>query len=161
MLLATGANALHVYGMNSTRRQRVGMAVAATALAALGVDRFVLGIGGPATASAQVVAPETPEAAAVESALKQGGGTSLARRLDDFAARQELDLSGGVPDVFGGEKWTVKSVFGSGVRGGVRIGKDLVRVGQEYRGARLVGVTRTGATFAKSGREFHVPLGNK
>lgn len=143
--------------MELNRQQRVGMAVAAIALAALGVDQFVLGGGGPATASAQVGAPGILPVSAVQDA-RQEASSMLALRLDEFAASERVDPSAGVPDVFGGSQWRITAVVGLGQRGAVRIDDELVRVGQVYNGAVLTSVSRTGAVFTKAGREINVSI---
>lgn len=148
-----------VKGMELNTQQKAGMVVAALALAALGVDRFVLGGGGPATASAQADVPVVVTAAVTQGAPIQRG-ESLAGRLATFADQQRLDPAGGVPDLFGGEEevWKVSSIYGTGTRGGVRIGETLIPVGQAYQGATLVRVTRGGAVFSKAGREVFAPI---
>ncbi len=144
--------------MELNRQQKAGMVIAALAVAALGVDRFVLGSGGPATASAQADVSVVLTTAAVQLATTKHSET-LAGRLDKFAAQQQIDPSKSVPDLFGSEEvWTVSSLFGSGNRAGVRIGEKIVRVGQVYRGATLVRVSRQGATFSKAGREIFAPM---
>ncbi len=144
--------------MELNRQQKAGMVVAALALTALGVDRFVLGSGGPATASAQAEVQEAMTTPAVQLVSTQHGD-SLAKRLDTFANQQEIDLGQGVPDLFGNEEvWTITSLFGTGTRGGVRIGEKMIRVGQLYRDAKLVRVNRDGAYFSKAGKEFFAPL---
>jgi len=144
--------------MKVNTQQKVGMVVAAVALGLLGVDRFVLGTGGPASASAQASEPGLQPLTGVSGSSPAVRTVSLAGRLESFAAGQEISPSGGMPDLFGGQAWEIRSVFGAGERGGVRIGTDLIRVGGEFRGASLVRVERDGATFSKAGREFRIPL---
>ncbi len=144
--------------MEFNKQQKVGVVVAAVALGVLGVDRFVLGAGGPASASAQDALPGMQPVALSSPATPAGADTSLAHRLEQFAQREQINPAQGMPDLFGGSVWEIKSVFGAGTRGGVRIGEDLIRVGQEFRGATLVGVSRDEAVFRKSGREFRVPI---
>lgn len=144
--------------MEINKQQKVGVVVAAVALGVLGVDRFVLGAGGPASASAQDALPGMQPVALSEPMTPSGANDSLAARLEQFAQQEQLNPGQGMPDLFGGGVWEIRSVFGTGTRGGVRIGEDLIRVGQEFRGATLVGVSREEAVFRKSGREFRVPI---
>lgn len=147
-----------VVGMEFNKQQKVGVVVAAVALGVLGVDRFFLGAGGPASASAQDTLPGMQPVAHSGPMMPTGADDSLATRLEQFARQEQLNPGQGMPDLFGGSVWEIKSVFGAGTRGGVRIGQDLIRVGQEFRGATLVGVSREEAVFRKSGREFRVPI---
>jgi hypothetical protein len=145
--------------MELTKQQKAGALIAALALAALGVDRLFLGGGGPATASAQNLPPEAP--LVTTTAARPAAGTpqnSLASRLTEFAAAEALDPSTDVPDLFSQSRWTLRGVFGEGARGGVKIGETLIYVGGEYGGAKLLRVSREGATFSKAGREFFVTL---
>ncbi|MFG0243770.1 MAG: hypothetical protein ACF8R9_13370 [Phycisphaerales bacterium JB054] len=145
--------------MELNTKQKSGILVAALAVAALGVDRFVLGGAGPAAAAAQVLVPEAETAALPQAVTTVKADTAFAQKLERFAERHHIDPEVGIPDAFGdAEVWTVTSVLGNGERGAVRIGKDLVRVGETYQDAVLVRVDRHGGVFAKSGREFRAAL---
>ena len=150
-------------GMKFNNRQRAGALVAVLCVAALGVDRFVLGVGGPASASA-AGAIETFEGpvlpATAPKSVAVAPTDSLANRLQDFAISESLDPADSVPNLFGEAEWKVQAVFGSGTRGGVRVGDKTVLVGKQWEaaGATLERVTRTGAFFSRGGREFFVPL---
>ncbi len=144
--------------MELSKQQKTGMVIAALAVGALGIDRFVLGSGGPAVASAQAVLPEVVEAASPQ-AVSAKKGVTFAQQLEQFAANNSIDPQAGVPNLFGDEKvWTVTAVIGNGQRGAVRIGKDLIRVGEDYEDAKLLRVDRDGGIFEKAGREFRAPL---
>ena len=144
--------------MELNSKQKAGALVAAIAVVALGVDRFVLGGNGPASASAQVLAPEA-EAAAVTQTDVSKSGTTFAQQLEQFAARNHIDPDAGIPDAFGdAEVWTVTAVMGNGDQGAVRIGNEMVRVGSLYRDAILVRVDRDGGVFSRFGREFRAAL---
>lgn len=146
--------------MELNKQQKTGMVIAALAVAALGIDRMFLGGGGPATASAQAVLPDVVEAASPQAVAAKSGVT-FAQQLERFAQRNNIDPEAGVPNVFGADaEWTVTAVIGNGRRGAVRIGTQLVRVGQAYEDAVLVRVDGSGGIFAKAGREFRVPLEN-
>lgn len=145
-------------GMEMTTKQKTGAAVALLAVAALGVDKLLLGGGGPATASAQAVLPEagTLTAPQIISVKQQ---QTFAQELERFAVQNQIDPLTDVPDAFGEEEvWIVTSVMGKGDRGAVRIGDSLVRVGQSYQDAQLVRVDRDGAVFLRGGREFRAVL---
>jgi|GEM_PF-3236336 len=145
--------------MELNTKQKSGILVAALAVAGLGVDRFVLGGSGPATASAQVLMPEAEAEAVPQAVASVKAGTAFAQKLERFADRHHIDPEAGIPDAFGdAEVWTVTSVVGNGERGAVRIGNSLIRVGQQYEDAVLVRVDREGGVFAKSGREFRAEL---
>ncbi|MCC7390271.1 MAG: hypothetical protein IT431_16065 [Phycisphaerales bacterium] len=145
--------------MELTKQQKAGALIAALALSALGVDRLLLGGGGPASASAQDLASAAPLVDTTAARPAAGApSNSLASRLAEFADAEALDPSTDVPDLFSQSRWTLRGVFGEGVRGGVKIGDELVHVGGEYAGAKLLRVSRTGATFSKAGREFFVAL---
>lgn len=145
--------------MELNTKQKSGVLVAALAVAALGVDRFVLDGAGPATATAQVVVPETDAAALPKTVATSASGAAFAQKLERFADRHHIDPEAGIPDAFGdAEVWTVTSVLGKGERGAVRIGNTLIRVGERYEDAVLVRVDREGGVFAKSGREFRATL---
>lgn len=145
--------------MELNTKQKSGILVAALAVAALGVDRFVLGGSGPATASAQVLVPEAEDAALPQAVVKATTVAAFAQKLEKFADRHHIDPEAGIPDAFGdAEVWTVTSVLGKGERGAVRIGNTLIRVGEQYEDAVLVRVDREGGVFAKAGREFRASL---
>ncbi|MFG0258930.1 MAG: hypothetical protein ACF8LK_01145 [Phycisphaerales bacterium JB041] len=145
--------------MELNTKQKSGILVAALAVAVLGVDRFVLGAGGPATATAQVVAPEAEAAVTPAAVAAVKSGAAFAQKLERFADRNHIDPEAGIPDAFGdAEVWTVTSVLGNGERGAVRIGNKLIRVGQQYEDAVLVRVDREGGVFSKAGREFRAML---
>ena len=144
--------------MELNKQQKTGMVIAALAVAALGVDRFALGGGGPATASAQAVLPDAIETASPQAVAAKSGIT-FAQQLERFAESNNIDPEAGVPNVFGDDaEWAVTAVIGNGQRGAVRIGTKLIRVGQAYEDAVLVRVDGAGGIFAKAGREFRVPL---
>ncbi len=146
--------------MELNKQQKTGMVIAALAVAAFGVDRLVLGGGGPATASAQAVLPDEVEAASHQAVAAERGIT-FAQQLERFARSNNIDPEAGVPDLFGDDaEWSVTAVIGNGQRGAVRIGTKLIRVGQAYEDAVLVRVDGDGGIFAKAGREFRVPLEN-
>lgn len=146
--------------MKLNNRQRAGALIAALAVAALGVDQFILGGTGPATAAAQSAAPTAENVQVVaQTGVPTQKVRSLAHRLDQFAAAEDLNPGGAVPDLFGKEQWKVQSVFGTGTeRGGVRVGGKTVTIGGTHEGAKLVRVTREGAYFSRGGREFFIEL---
>ena len=145
--------------MELNTKQKSGILVAALAVAALGLDRFVLGGSGPASASAQVLVPEAEAAALPQTAGTVKSEASFAQKLERFADRHHIDPEAGIPDAFGDAAvWTVTSVLGKGERGAVRIGNTLIRVGERYEDAVLVRVDREGGVFAMSGREFRAEL---
>lgn len=148
--------------MELTKQQKTGMVVAALAVAALGVDRFVLGASGPATASAQVAGPVVGMAE-IDSArftLDSKPTNTFAQQLERFAARHNIEPQDGVPDAFGVEVeaeeqvWKVSAVIGNGKRGAVKIGDKIIPVGTDHEGAVLLRVDSEGGIFSKGGREF-------
>lgn len=146
--------------MQLTKQQKAGVAVAALAVAALGVDRFLLRPAGPAAAAAQTAAAVSAEAAPPDAGgvMTVSAGPTFAQRLEAYAQQRQIEPGAGVPDLFGREVWRVSAVIGQGENGAVRLGDDLVRVGQIYKGATLLSVDRNGGTFRKSGHVFRAEI---
>jgi hypothetical protein len=150
--------------MQLTKQQKAGMAAAALAVGVLGVDRFVLGTGGPASASAQqavVVGADAVQAEGPKPKAQAESGPTFAQRLDGFASARGIDPTRADVGLFGTaapEVWTASAVIGVGQGGALRIGERLVRVGETYRGAELVSVDRRGGVFREGERVFRADL---
>jgi hypothetical protein len=114
--------------MQLTKQQKAGMAAAALAVGVLGVDRFVLGTGGPASASAQqavVVGADAVQAEGPKPKAQAESGPTFAQRLDGFASARGIDPTRADVGLFGTaapEVWTASAVIGVGQGGRCELG---------------------------------------
>lgn len=141
--------------LSNSRKASIG--VLTLALAALAVDRFVLGGGSPQAAQAAGVPGTTAAGLPVAGTATRAEGNTLSIRFDALARVETLDPLA-VPDVFDVQAWRLSALVGTGAKGGVIINNALVAVGQDYQGARLLSVSKDGAEFARNGHRFVVPF---